>query len=91
MSSQFPQDNAVGNSVKHFIEVQVDNIHSFPLIQLAGHLDTGRDQLGQAGPPFHELMLAEPGPLVVLPVLPDGIRMICSMTFHSTRVGLTGF
>ncbi|KAK4828214.1 hypothetical protein QYF61_024648 [Mycteria americana] len=32
MSSQFLQENAVGNSVKGFTEVQVDNIHSLSLI-----------------------------------------------------------
>ncbi|KAK4806197.1 hypothetical protein QYF61_001120 [Mycteria americana] len=32
MSSQFLQENAVGNRVKGFTEVQIDNIHSLPLI-----------------------------------------------------------
>ncbi|KAK4817542.1 hypothetical protein QYF61_019460 [Mycteria americana] len=32
MSSQFLQENAVGNRVKGFTEVYIDNIHSLPLI-----------------------------------------------------------
>ncbi|KAK4831732.1 LOW QUALITY PROTEIN: hypothetical protein QYF61_018862 [Mycteria americana] len=32
MSSQFLQENAVGNRVKGFTEVQIDNIHGLPLI-----------------------------------------------------------
>lgn len=35
----------MGNHVKYFTEVQVDNIHSFSIIHLADHLDIGRDQL----------------------------------------------
>ncbi|KAK4828210.1 hypothetical protein QYF61_024644, partial [Mycteria americana] len=44
MSSQFLQENAVGNHVKGFTEVQVDNIHSLSLIHWAGHLIIEGDQ-----------------------------------------------
>ncbi|KAK4807198.1 hypothetical protein QYF61_024318 [Mycteria americana] len=54
MSSQFLQENAVGNRVKGFIEVQ------------AGHLVIEGDQVSQAGPAFPEPMLAGPDPLVGL-------------------------
>ncbi|KAK4827864.1 hypothetical protein QYF61_022014 [Mycteria americana] len=60
MSRQFLQENAVGDSVKGFTKVQVDNIHSLSLIHYGGHLVTEGDQVGQAGPAFHEPMLAGP-------------------------------
>ncbi|GAB0207986.1 hypothetical protein GRJ2_003264300 [Grus japonensis] len=44
MSSQFLQENAVGNSVKGFTKVQVDNIHSLSLIHYSGHLVIEGDQ-----------------------------------------------
>jgi len=56
----------VGNSVKGLTKVQVDNIHSLSFIREACHLVTEGDNLGQAGPAFHESMLAGPDPLIVL-------------------------
>ena len=53
------------NSVKGLTKVQVDNIHSLSLVHYVGHLVI-EDQVGQAGPAFHEAMLARPDPLVVL-------------------------
>ncbi|GAB0180326.1 protein Wnt-4a-like [Grus japonensis] len=47
MSSQFLQENAVGNGVKGFTKVQVDNIHSLSLIHYVVHLVIG-DQVSQA-------------------------------------------
>ncbi|KAK4823264.1 hypothetical protein QYF61_000231 [Mycteria americana] len=66
MSSQFLQENAVGNHVKGFTEVYIDNIHSLSLIHQVGHLLIEGDQVGQAGPAFPEPMLAGPDPLVIL-------------------------
>ena len=45
---------------------KVDNIHSLSLIHYVGHLVVEGNQVGQAGPAFHEPMLAGPGALVVL-------------------------
>ncbi|KAJ7404153.1 hypothetical protein WISP_147164 [Willisornis vidua] len=45
MTSQFLQDNAVGDSVKDFTKVHVDNIHCLSLIHLVGHLITRADQV----------------------------------------------
>ena len=50
----------MGNNLKGLSKVQVDNIHSFSLIHLVRHLDIEGDQVGQAGPAFHEPMLAGP-------------------------------
>ncbi|KAK4831749.1 hypothetical protein QYF61_018947 [Mycteria americana] len=66
MSRQLLQENAVGDSVKGFTTVQVDNIYSLSLIHRVGHLVVEGDQVGQAGPAFHEPMLAGPDPLVGL-------------------------
>ena len=48
MSSQFLQENAMGNSVKGFTEVQVNNIHRLSLIHWAHHLVIEGDQISQA-------------------------------------------
>jgi len=58
----------VGNSVKGLTKVQVDNIHTLSLIHQVGHLVIEADQVGQAGPAFHEPMLAGPDPLIVFPM-----------------------
>ena len=55
----------MGNSLK----VQVDDVHSLTFIHQTGHLVIEVDQVGQAGPAFHEPMLAGPDPLVVLHML----------------------
>ncbi|KAK4807797.1 hypothetical protein QYF61_023630 [Mycteria americana] len=74
MSSQFLQENAVGNRVKGFTEVQIDNIHSLSLIHQAGHLVVEGDQVGQAGPAFPEPMLAGLDPLVIFYMPCDGTQ-----------------
>jgi len=66
--SWFLQEDTVGNSVKGLSKVQVDNILSLSLIHQVGHLVIGGDWVGQAGPAFHESMLAGPESLVVLHV-----------------------
>ena len=58
MSIQFLQEDAVGKGVKVFTKVQVDDIHSLSLIQQAGHLLIERDQVSQARPAFHKLILS---------------------------------
>lgn len=45
MGSQGLQGNTVENNVKGFAEAQVDNIHSFSLFYLEGHLVTEKLQL----------------------------------------------
>lgn len=47
MSSQLVQLNAVGNAVKDFTEVHVENVHSLSLIHYVGHLVKG-DQVSPA-------------------------------------------
>lgn len=64
MSSQFLEENAMGNGVKGFTRVQV-NIYSVSLTHLA-HLVIGGDELSQARPAFHKLLLAGPDPLAAL-------------------------
>ena len=56
----------MGHHVKGLIKVQVDDIDSLSLIHQVCHLVIVGDQVGQAGPAFHEPMLAGPDPLVVL-------------------------
>ncbi|KAJ7398370.1 hypothetical protein BTVI_125734 [Pitangus sulphuratus] len=68
MSSQFHQENAVGNSVKGFSEVQVYNIQSVTFNHWACHLVMEGDWVSQAEPAFHTLMVA------VLYVLCDGAK-----------------
>lgn len=68
MDRQFLQGIEVGKGVKGFNKVQVSNIHNLSLIYLVGHLIIEGDQLGQAGPAFHESLWAGPHPLVVLHV-----------------------
>ena len=60
----------MGDSVKGFAEVQVDDINSLSLIHQAGH-STAEDQVGQAGSAFHEPVLSGPDPLAVLHMLCD--------------------
>ncbi|PKU39213.1 hypothetical protein llap_10478 [Limosa lapponica baueri] len=44
MIRQLLQENPVGDSVKGLTKVQVDNVHSVPPIQKAGHMVIERDQ-----------------------------------------------
>ena len=69
----------MGDSVKGFAEVQVNDINSLSFIHQAGH-STAEDQVGQAGPAFHEPVLSGPDPLAVLPMLCD---LIPDDLFHS--------
>ena len=56
----------MGDSVKGFAEVQVDYVNSISLIDHVGHSIIEKNQVGQAGPAFHELMLAGPDSPVLL-------------------------
>lgn len=67
MSSQFHQENSVGDGVKHFIKIQVDNVHSLSIINWECHLVI-EDQVNQAGPAFRKAMLAA-SDLSVVPCL----------------------
>jgi len=58
----------VGNSDNGLTKAQVDDVHSLSLIHWVGHLVIEGDQVGQAGPAFHEPMLAGHDPLVVFPM-----------------------
>lgn len=55
-----------------FTYVRVDNIPSLSLIHQAGHPFIKGDQVSQAGPAFHKLMLVGPDSMVVLYVPYDG-------------------
>ncbi|KAJ7427764.1 hypothetical protein WISP_04174 [Willisornis vidua] len=60
-----------------------------PLVQV-GHLVMEGDQAGEAGPAFHQPMLAEPDPLVVLYMLCDCTQDdLLRNTLSSTKVKLT--
>lgn len=61
----------MGNSIKSFTEVQVDNIHGLSFTHQEGHLVTKKDQVGQAGPALPKPVL-RPDPLLVLYVLHYG-------------------
>lgn len=61
----------MGDSIKGFAEVQVENIHSLFLTHQASHLLIKGDQVSQAGPAFPKPVLAGTDPLVVLYVLCD--------------------
>ena len=54
----------MGDIVKGFAEVKEGNDNSLSIIHQAGHSITAGDQVGQAGPPFHEPMLAKPDPML---------------------------
>ena len=53
------------DSVKSCAEFEVDYDYSLSLNHQEGHSIIG-DQVGQAGPAFHESMLTRPEPLAVL-------------------------
>ena len=91
MGCQPLQENTVGDSVKGFTEVKVDYINSLSLIHQTGHLIIELDHVGQAGPAFHEPVLAGPDLLVVLcTCCVISLTMMCSITFPGTEVRLTG-
>ncbi|RMC17367.1 hypothetical protein DUI87_05948 [Hirundo rustica rustica] len=83
LSSQFFQENTVGNGVKGYHEVQVDNMPLF-LIHQTGHLVT-EDQVNQARPAFPKPILAGPDALLV-----PSLLMICSVTFPGINIKLAG-
>ena len=60
MGCQFLWENAVGDTIKGFEEVQIVYINTLALIHQAGHLIIEEHQVGKARPAFHELMLAGP-------------------------------
>ncbi|KAJ7403659.1 hypothetical protein WISP_149712 [Willisornis vidua] len=68
---QLFQQYAVGDSVKGFAEVQIDHIHSLPLIHLVGHLIVKGDQVGQTEPALPKSVLTGSEPLSILKVLCD--------------------
>lgn len=59
MSSEFLQENLVGNGVKDFTKVQVNNVYRIFLIHLVGNLVRG-DQVSQVGCVFHKDVLTGP-------------------------------
>lgn len=61
----------MGDNVKGFAEAKADYINSFSLIYQAGHLIIEGDQVGKAGPPFHEPILTGPDPPPVPQMLHD--------------------
>ena len=67
----------MGNSIKGLTKVEVDNHPSLSLIHEAGHLVIEGDQVDQAGPAFHEPMLAGPDPLVVLHTSGETWTAVC--------------
>uniref|UniRef100_A0A8B9SXU8 RNA helicase n=1 Tax=Anas platyrhynchos TaxID=8839 RepID=A0A8B9SXU8_ANAPL len=69
-SSQFLEENAVGDGVKSLAEVKVDHIHSLSL-HPACHFVIEGDQVCQAGSAFHKPMLTGPDRLLPLQVLHD--------------------
>lgn len=80
MGWQLFQENAVGDGAKGFVEVQVDTSRASPLIHWAGHLVIKGDQVCQAGPAFPKALLSGTAALVILNVLCDTLRTICSIT-----------
>jgi len=80
----------VGNSVKGLTKVQVDDIHSLSLIHQVDHLVIEGDQVGQAGPVFHEPMLSGPIPWLSFTRLVNALRMNHSIILPGTEVRLTG-
>jgi len=79
----------VRNSVKGLTKVQVDNIHRLSVIHKAGYLAIEGDQVGQAGPAFHESMLAGPDPLVVLHMASESTQdeSLHNLAWHLRRAG----
>ena len=65
MDCQLLQENTMGDSVRGFVEVKVDYINSLFLILQMRHSIIEGDHLGQAGPAFHEPMLARTDPPAV--------------------------
>ncbi|KAJ7413323.1 hypothetical protein WISP_91383 [Willisornis vidua] len=66
MGYQLLQEHVIEDSVKGFAEVQIDYIHSLPLIHQEGYLIIKRDQVGQTGPAPPKHMLAGSNPLSIL-------------------------
>ena len=56
----------MGDSIEGFAEVYVDYINSLSLFHQVGHLIIEGDQVGQAGPVFHEHVMASPDLLVTM-------------------------
>ena len=71
MSSQFPEENVVGNDAKCLTEVKVDHIHSLSLIHPERQFVIEGDQVRQAGPAFYKSMPTGPDHLVALQVPRD--------------------
>jgi len=61
----------MGDSVKSLAEVEVDDIHSSPLIYPASHATVESYQIGQARFPLGESMLTTPDNLLFLHLLRD--------------------
>ena len=90
MSYQLLQGNILGDSVKGFTEVLAGYVHSLSLIHQTGHLIMEEDQVGQAGPAFHEPMLAGPDHPVVPHMLCDHTQDDLFRNLPSTEIGLKG-
>ncbi|KAJ7405122.1 hypothetical protein WISP_141802 [Willisornis vidua] len=63
---QLFQEHVMGDSAKGFAEVQIDHIHSLPLIHQAGHPVIKGEQIGETGPATPKFMLAGCDPLSIL-------------------------
>ncbi|TRZ26940.1 hypothetical protein HGM15179_000181 [Zosterops borbonicus] len=87
MGCQLFQECAMENSVKGFVEIQLDNIHSPPLIHQVGHFIIKGDLVGQAGPDPPKLILAGSDPLDV-PLSVVKLKMIqsCPLSQPETHV-----
>jgi len=64
----------MGNCVKILAEVEVDNIHSSPLIYPASHAIVESYQIGQAWFPLGKFMLTTPDNLLFLHLLDDDLQ-----------------
>ncbi|PKU42644.1 hypothetical protein llap_7061 [Limosa lapponica baueri] len=74
MGSQFLQEDTVGDCIKGLAKVQVNNVHKISLIHQGGHFVIVGDWVCQAGPDFHEPVLAGSDHLGVLHALHNGTQ-----------------
>lgn len=92
-NTQFPQENAVGDSIQCFTEVWINKIHSLSLIHQPSYFMTERDQVSQTGSAFRKPICEYHLGLILWLSCTQhvmALRMICSMTFPSIEDRLTG-
>lgn len=78
MDYQLLQEYAVGDSVRGFDEIQVDNRHSLPVTHQVRHLVIKGDEIGQAGPVY-----PKPTSLGLIPWLSCICHVITLNLFHN--------